>query len=126
MSRIMLPFNQALTYALKHHSGHFVVGLLNGFLPCGFVYLALVGAVNTSSPFASAQYMFWFGMGTFPLMLAATVSSGFIGPVVRRRINRGMPYIMVCLGLWFLVRGLGLNIPYVSPAKQDSGVPICH
>ncbi|MEO6980491.1 MAG: sulfite exporter TauE/SafE family protein, partial [Mucilaginibacter sp.] len=83
-------------------------------------------AVNTSSPLASAQYMFWFGMGTFPLMLIATVSSGFIGPAVRRGINCGMPYVMVCLGLWFLVRGLGLNIPYLSPAKQSSGVTICH
>jgi sulfite exporter TauE/SafE len=123
---MLAPINRLLTYALKHKAGHLAIGLLNGFLPCGFVYLALVGAVNTSSPFASAQYMFWFGMGTFPLMLIATVSSGFIGPVVRRSINRGMPYVMVCLGLWFLVRGLGLNIPYLSPAKQSSGVTICH
>ena len=38
-------------------AGHLAIGMLNGFLPCGFVYLALIGAVNTSSPLASAQYM---------------------------------------------------------------------
>ena len=125
-AKLLLPVNRAINYALKHRAGNLAVGLLNGFLPCGFVYLALAGAVNTGSPSTATQYMFWFGMGTFPLMLAATVSSGFIGPAVRRRINRAMPYFMVCLGMWFVLRGMNLNIPYLSPQKQSSGVDICH
>lgn len=126
MAVILMPVQKMISYALTHHMGHFIVGLLNGFLPCGFVYLALVGAVNTSSPLASAQYMFWFGAGTFPLMLAATIGSGYIGPVFRRRINKGMPFLMICLGCWFLLRGLSLDIPYLSPVKQQHGVAICH
>ena len=125
LSRLLSPFNRLLAYALQHKAGHLIVGLLNGFLPCGFVYLALVGAVNTSSPVAAAQYMFWFGMGTFPLMLLATVGAGFTGPVVRRRINKVIPYLMVCLGFWFIMRGLALNIPYLSPQSQISGVSNC-
>ncbi len=120
------PVNRILSYALQHRAGHLIVGLLNGFLPCGFVYLALVGALNTPSPFGAAQYMFWFGIGTFPLMLLATISSGFLGPVVRRRINKAMPYLMICLGFWFILRGMGLNIPYLSPQKQPSGIINCH
>jgi sulfite exporter TauE/SafE len=126
LTKLLVPINRLLNYALQHHSGHFVIGLLNGLLPCGFVYLALAGAINTSSPLASAQFMFWFGAGTFPLMLAATVSSGFIRPIFRRRINRAMPYLMVCLGFWFILRGLNMNIPYLSPPKQEAGVTICH
>ncbi|SDP97054.1 hypothetical protein SAMN05428975_4394 [Mucilaginibacter sp. OK268] len=126
MSGFLAPVNRLISYALKHKAGHFVVGILNGFLPCGFVYLALIGAVNTSSPYASASYMLWFGLGTFPLMLLATVGSGFIGPLFRRRINSVMPYLMVCLGCWFVLRGLGMNIPYLSPAKQASGITSCH
>ncbi|WP_114940696.1 sulfite exporter TauE/SafE family protein [Mucilaginibacter endophyticus] len=122
---ILSPINKLLQYALKHKTGHLIIGLLNGFLPCGFVYLALVGAVNSPSPVDAATYMFWFGTGTFPLMLAATVSSGFVGPVFRRRINKIMPYLMVCLGFWFMLRGLNLNIPYLSPAKQSSGIGVC-
>jgi len=125
-SRMVSPLNRLLGYALKHKAGHFVIGLLNGFLPCGFVYIALIGAINTLSPLAASQYMFWFGMGTFPLMLLATVSSGFIGPVVRRRVNTFIPYLMVCLGFWFILRGAGLNIPYLSPAKTTVGVSVCH
>jgi sulfite exporter TauE/SafE len=125
LSPFLAPVNRLLGFALRHRAGHLVIGLLNGFLPCGFVYLALVGAINTSSPLSAAQFMFWFGVGTFPLMLLATVSSGFIGPVVRRRINRAMPYFMVCLGFWFVLRGLQLNIPYLSPASQSMVNGVC-
>lgn len=125
-SRLMLPFNKLLSFALQHYSGHFVVGVINGLLPCGFVYLALAGAINIQSPVTAAAFMFWFGMGTFPLMLLATISSGFIGPIVRRKINRVIPYVMICLGFWFILRGLNFDIPYLSPAKQSSGVTICH
>ena len=126
LSTIMLPVNKLLGYALRHHSGHFIIGLINGLLPCGFVYLALAGSINTPTPATAATFMFWFGAGTFPLMLLATIGSGFIGPIVRRRINRVIPYVMVCLGFWFVLRGLNLDIPYLSPAKQSSGVTICH
>ncbi|MGN8068852.1 sulfite exporter TauE/SafE family protein [Mucilaginibacter sp. 22184] len=126
ISAFLTPITQLISYALRHKAGHFAVGMLNGFLPCGFVYLALIGAVNTSSPFSSAWYMFWFGVGTFPLMLLATVGTGFIGPVFRRRINNAMPYLMVCLGCWFVLRGLGMDVPYLSPVKQVSGISVCH
>jgi sulfite exporter TauE/SafE len=125
MSKLLLPVNRLLNYALQHRAGNLVVGVLNGFLPCGFVYLALAGAINTGSPVMSAQFMFWFGIGTFPLMLIATVSSGFIGPPARRRINKIIPYFMICLGFWFILRGMSLNIPYLSPQKQISGTSIC-
>jgi sulfite exporter TauE/SafE len=123
---LLKPVNRLMSYALKHQAGHFVIGLLNGFLPCGFVYLALIGAVNSDSPAASAQYMFWFGIGTFPLMLIAMIGSGYIGPVFRRRVYKAMPFLMIFLGCWFLLRGMGLGIPYLSPPKQPNGAAICH
>ncbi|HYK77257.1 MAG TPA: sulfite exporter TauE/SafE family protein [Daejeonella sp.] len=123
--KIMQPFNQLLAYALQNRAGHLIVGLLNGFLPCGFVYLALAGALNTGNVLASAQYMFWFGMGTLPLMLAAMISTGLAGPIFRRRINAAMPYLMICLGLWFVLRGLNLDIPYLSPTPGKEGVAVC-
>jgi sulfite exporter TauE/SafE len=126
LSPLLAPVRRLLNYALRHQAGHLVIGLLNGFLPCGFVYLALAGAINTDAPLSAAAYMFWFGAGTFPLMLLATISAGFIGPLFRRRINKAMPYLMVCLGVWFILRGLNLDIPYLSPAKPVSGVAVCH
>jgi sulfite exporter TauE/SafE len=118
-------FNKLLIYALKHKSGHFIVGILNGFLPCGFVYLAMAGALNTGSVMDSVQYMFWFGIGTLPLMMAAMVGTGFVGPVIRQRINKTIPFLMLGLGVWFMLRGLNLDIPYLSPPKMDTGVEVC-
>ncbi|MFD2145415.1 sulfite exporter TauE/SafE family protein [Mucilaginibacter antarcticus] len=118
-------FNKLLHYALKQRTGHLFIGMLNGLLPCGFVYLAMVGALNTPSSFTAAQYMFWFGAGTLPLMLLATIGSGFMGYSFRRRINKAIPYVMVCLGCWFILRGLNLNIPYLSPAKPSADSAIC-
>lgn len=119
-SKLLAPISKAINYAIQRRAGNFAVGVLNGFLPCGFVYLALVGAINTTSPLSAAQYMFWFGAGTFPLMLAATISSGFMNVPFRRRVNKALPYLMVCLGFWFILRGMDLDIPYLSPAIKGN------
>lgn len=126
-SKVYFPwFYKMINLAVKHKAGHLVLGMLNGFLPCGFVYVALFGALNTTSPADAAQFMFWFGMGTFPLMFIATLSFGFLSPLIRHRINVAMPYLMVCLGFWFILRGSGLNIPYLSPIVKEVGVEVCH
>ncbi|RVU02847.1 sulfite exporter TauE/SafE family protein [Mucilaginibacter limnophilus] len=122
---VFAPFNRLLGYALKNRMGHLFIGMLNGLLPCGFVYLALVGAINTGSVTSSAFFMLWFGAGTVPLMLAATLGAGLLTPLVRTRISRAMPYFMLFLGVWFILRGLALDIPYISPAKS-ADTAICH
>jgi len=126
LSRLFSPINKLLVYALQHRCGNFAVGAINGLLPCGFVYLALAGALTTASPLTAATYMLWFGLGTFPLMLIAMIGTGFFTPAIRRRINRAIPYLMVCIGFWFILRGLNLNIPYLSPPKQTTGLSTCH
>lgn len=124
-SAFLVPFNRLFGYALKHRANHLIVGMLNGLLPCGFVYLALAGAVNTGTAANSAAYMFFFGLGTLPLMLIATFGMGLATPAFRRKINMAIPYLMICLGLWFVLKGLTLDIPYLSPAKGvETGV--CH
>lgn len=122
---LLKPFHRLLGAALKHKANHLIIGMINGLLPCGFVYLALAGAVNTGSIPAASAYMFWFGAGTAPLMLLATIGVGFSGKVLRGRINRMVPYLMLFLGIWFILRGMDLNIPYLSPSKPSSGVAEC-
>jgi len=119
-SLLLKPFNKLFGYAMKHKANHLIIGMINGLLPCGFVYLALAGALNTTDLFKGVEFMFWFGVGTAPLMLIATLSIGFTSQLFRRKINRFIPYLMVFLGVWFLLRGLHLDIPYLSPAKSAS------
>jgi sulfite exporter TauE/SafE len=108
-------FSRAFTYALKHKANHLITGMLNGLLPCGFVYLALAGAVTVGNTFGAVKYMILFGLGTLPLMLVATFGLGLVGPGFRRRINQAVPYLMVCLGVWFILRGASLDVPFLSP-----------
>jgi len=124
-SLLLKPFNKMFGYALKHKANHLIIGMINGLLPCGFVYLALAGALNMGNVALSVSYMFWFGVGTAPLMLLATIGMGFTGTMVRKRINKVIPFLMLFLGCWFVLRGMNLNIPYVSPAKQITSVAEC-
>ncbi len=117
--------NKIIIKAINRKAGHFYLGLLNGFLPCGFVYLGLATAINTSSAYQSALFMFVFGLGTTPLMLLAMLGVNFTKPIFRQKINLLLPYLTLCLGLWFIIRGLNLDIPYLSP-KISSETVICH
>ncbi len=100
----------------------FVVGILNGFLPCGLVYLALAGSIATGSPQKGAIYMGLFGLGTLPVMMAISLLGTMIGLKFRQRLKRLVPVAAVCLAVLFILRGMSLGIPYVSPKiTQDKG-----
>lgn len=118
-------FNHLFAKALQRKSGHFVIGILNGFLPCGFVYLALATALSSDNVWQSGLFMSFFGLGTLPLMLAAMLGINFAKPAFRYRINQLLPVLTLCLGLWFILRGLNLDIPYLSPKITAASV-ICH
>lgn len=119
-SVLLQPFNKLFGYALKHKANHLIIGMINGFLPCGFVYMAMAGALNTGSMNTAVIYMFWYGLGTLPLMFVAGISVGFTTAIFRKKINRYVPYLMICLGIWFVMRGAELNIPYLSPANAGT------
>ncbi len=96
--------------------------MLNGLLPCGLVYVALAGAVSTSSLSNAILYMALFGLGTLPTMLAISLSGKLFPIAFRLRLRAAIP-IGVCLVAGLLIlRGMALGIPYVSPALI-SGVP---
>ncbi|MGP1991261.1 sulfite exporter TauE/SafE family protein [Zobellia laminariae] len=92
------------------------IGFLNGFLPCGLVYMALFGAVAMGNALQGSLYMVLFGLGTVPLMTAAIYFSGLLKGGIRQKVQKAIPVFVVIIGLLFILRGLGLGIPYVSPA----------
>ena len=92
------------------------IGFLNGFLPCGLVYMAVFGAVATGSLSEGSLYMVLFGLGTIPLMTTAIYLGKFLNSTIKQRIQKAIPVFVVLIGLLFILRGLGLGIPYLSPA----------
>lgn len=93
----------------------FSIGFLNGFLPCGLVYMALLGALGEANLWRGSLYMLLFGLGTIPLMTTAIYLGNFLKGGVRRKIRKLIPVFVVLVGTLFIFRGLGLGIPYVSP-----------
>ncbi len=113
----------------KSYKSLFTIGLLNGFLPCGMVYVALFGAVAMQSPFVGVLYMILFGLGTIPVMSSVVYLNNFITISLRNKIQKAIPYIAVFIGILFILRGLGLGIPYISPSNISLYVqqqPSCH
>jgi sulfite exporter TauE/SafE len=96
------------------------LGIVNGFLPCGLVYAALIGAISMGDLFGGAVYMTFFGLGTLPMMIAAAVIGKTAGTTFKSRIANFTPMFMVILGILFILRGLNLGIPYVSPKLTDN------
>jgi sulfite exporter TauE/SafE len=105
-------------FAVRSFSSLFFIGLLNGLLPCGLVYIAIAGAIGTGSATQGTLYMILFGLGTIPMMLGISVAGNMMGLALRNRINKLIPVLVVVVGLLFILRGLDLGIPYLSPKKQ--------
>ena len=130
-NRILAPFyllvsrvKSALGERLKDRSPAtlYTIGFLNGFLPCGLVYMALFGAIAMGSAWEGSLYMVLFGMGTIPLMSIAAYSGNFLSLTMRNRLNKAIPYVVILIGVLFVLRGLGLGIPYLSPSDMNLAV----
>lgn len=91
------------------------IGFLNGFLPCGLVYMALFGAIAMGDPLQGSLYMALFGAGTIPLMTTAIYFSSLLKASAKQKIQKLIPVFVVLIGALFILRGLGLGIPYISP-----------
>lgn len=91
------------------------LGLLNGFLPCGLVYMAVIGAVASGNALQGSVYMIMFGIGTIPMMTLAVFAAHKINTKVRTKLTKAIPIFVIVLGALFIIRGMGLGIPYLSP-----------
>lgn len=100
------------------NSSLFFIGLLNGLLPCGLVYMALAGALATGSLTGSVLFMVFFGLGTIPMLISVSLIGSLAGQKLKHIINKIIPVIVVLIGLLFILRGLELGIKYISPAPK--------
>ena len=102
-----------------------LLGVLNGLLPCGLVYVAGAAAASTSGPLAGVGYMAAFGVGTIPTMLGIGLSGRLMPAWFRLRLARAVPLSVILLASLLILRGLSLGIPYVSP-DLSTGTSCCH
>lgn len=112
-------------YQKKSFSGVFFIGLLNGLLPCGLVYMAIAGALGTAHILYSSLFMASFGAGTLPAMMAVSLAGGMLPASFRMSIKKISPYIIGVMGILLILRGLNLGIPFLSPQLHLSEAIEC-
>ena len=105
-------------------------GFLNGMLPCGLVYMALSLAVAAPAATDALLMMYVFGLGTMPVLILLTVLKGRISFLRGTGLRKAVPVVMLVFGSLFVLRGLNLGIPYVSPevtvTQEEVKAACCH
>lgn len=131
MNRLNLWVQQGLGKLLstaRNPASLFSVGLLNGLLPCGLVYVGIAAALATMSSLNAMLLMFSFGIGTIPVMAGLMMFGHLISINIRQKINRSVPYFVGLMAVMLILRGMNLGIPYLSPKldKESTEVSCCH
>lgn len=93
----------------------FVFGLLNGLLPCGLVYTAIAASLVAHNIYESMLFMGFFGMGTIPAMILLVAAAQYLPQKIRNQFRKLVPVFTFIIGCLLILRGLNLDIPFVSP-----------
>jgi len=112
----------------KNAASFAILGMLNGLLPCAMIYMALFGATATQGALYGGLFMLWYGLGTVPLLTTIVWAGQWLGRYRAQQLQKFAPVFLVFMGVFLIVRGLGLDIPYVSPATLQlfiTGNPQC-
>lgn len=122
LAKILSPARQGIQALFNNYasSSLFLIGLLNGLLPCGLVYLGIAGATATGNALQGAIFMCFFGLGTFPAMLSVGMARNRISLRFREKARKLVPVFAGMMALLLVMRGLGLGIPYISPSVHGS------
>ncbi len=112
----------ALQFLIKKQSvgWMFLVGVLNGFLPCGLVYMAVAAALSTNTILGAVTFMAFFGLGTIPAMITVIIAGQHLPQTWRIRFRKLVPIVTFIVGTLLILRGLNLDIPFVSPYMHQS------
>jgi uncharacterized protein len=130
-ARVLQPFTNRVKSRLgvflkedKTAGSYLGIGLLNGLLPCGLVYVAIAASIATGSVGGGALLMFSFGLGTIPMMATTMAFGRYISVHNRQRINKVAPYVIGAMAVLLILRGMNLGIPFISP-KDVSTEEMC-
>lgn len=104
--------SQALQKGARSHP--VFVGMLNGLLPCGLVYLALAGSLASGGVLLSIAFMTAFGAGTLPAMIGVMIAGQRINQLSSIRsflFRKAFPVLHLALGVFLIYRGIVVDMP---------------
>lgn len=100
----------------------FIVGLLNGFMPCGALQTMQLYALSTGNFFMGALSMFIFALGTVPLMLGFGYISSILSKSFSNKIFKYSGIFIIILGLSMAQRGFALSgytLPFINSVSTS-------
>jgi uncharacterized protein len=106
----------------RDHGGVLLAGVLTGFLPCGLVYAFLALCASTGQPLESFARMIAFGAGTVPMMVAAGVTGGQLGPAARTWLLRVGSWSLIVTGVLTIARGVAF---LTADSAESAACPFC-
>lgn len=106
-----------LSKALKSSSpfAPLYIGILNGLLPCGLVYIGLIGSTASGSLLSGGIFMLVFSIGTFPIMFSFLALAKKLSFSIRNTLQKAGTWLIAVVAILLILRGMNLNIPYISP-----------
>lgn len=128
LNKLMLKVKGALGSLIQGNTlkSNLLMGVYNGLLPCGLVYMALLASLSMSSLGGSALYMVVFGLGTFPMMLIAAYFGSSVRQWNQKVFTQWVPRFIFLVAILLIIRGLNLGIPYVSPKlAENNDIVLC-
>jgi sulfite exporter TauE/SafE len=127
ISRMVARVRSRLAGLLRRRglASTFLLGMLNGLLPCGLVYMACAGALALGSVAWGMAYLVVFGLGTTPALLAVGLAGKVIPPRIRFGLQRVVPAYLALLGVVLILRGMSLGIPFLSPELGRHAAHAC-
>lgn len=102
-------------FMIRSYTSLFTIGILNGFLPCGLVYIAIAGALATGDIINGTFFMVLFGIGTIPMLFVLNIAGNIVSARFRTAIRKIIPVFIIIIGILFILRGMNLGIKYISP-----------
>jgi len=117
-----------LLQKVKGMPAFLLLGIANGLLPCGLVYIALAATLAMPALAHSIVFMAMFGAGTLPAMMLVGFGMQLMRPAWRSNFRKSIPYFVAITGLVLLLRGLNLGIGFISPRLTGNAPAVieCH
>ncbi|MBI3764368.1 MAG: sulfite exporter TauE/SafE family protein [Chloroflexi bacterium] len=94
--------------------GAFLLGVFNGFLPCGLVYAFAIAAAGTGTLAGAMITMLAFGLGTVPMLVAVGLGGLAIGTALRPTLARASGVLVIALGVITVLRGTPLMTTFAA------------
>ena len=94
---------------VNNHKNPFIIGYLNGFLPCGLLQTMQLYALSSGSFIMGASSMFVFSLGTVPVMLGFAYLSSKISERYSDRILKYAGLLIIIFGLFMIKRSISIT-----------------